>query len=55
MDEIKNGKKNNLTLVAERLESFTKEELLEKQKKIEYKLFTFANFMEAQLAFSILR
>ncbi len=51
MDEIKNGKKNNLTLVAERLESFTKEELLEKQKKIEYKLFTFANFMEAQLAF----
>jgi len=51
MDELKNGKNNNLTLVAERLESFSKEELLEKQKKIDHKLFTFANFMEAQLAF----
>ena len=51
MDEIKNGKNNNLTLVAERLENFTKEELLEKYKNIEHKLFEFANFMEAQLAF----
>jgi len=51
MDEIKNGKINNLTLVAERLGKLTKEELLEKYKKIEYKLFEFANFMEAQLAF----
>ncbi len=51
MDELKNGKTNNLTLVANRLESLDKEELLEKYKKIEYKLFEFANFMEAQLAF----
>jgi len=51
MDEIKNGKNNNLTLVAERLESFTKEELLGKYEKIEIKLFEFANFMEAQLIF----
>ncbi|WP_299978589.1 5-formyltetrahydrofolate cyclo-ligase [Desulfobacula sp.] len=51
MDEIKNGKKNNLTLVAERLENFTKEELLEKYEKIEHKLFGFANFLEAQLVF----
>ena len=50
-DEIKNGKNNNLTLVAERLENFTEEELLEKYKSIEHKLFEFANFMEAQLAF----
>ncbi|MCD4722274.1 MAG: 5-formyltetrahydrofolate cyclo-ligase [Desulfobacula sp.] len=49
MDEIKNGKNNNLTLVAERLENFTKEELFGKLKKIEHKLFEFANFMEAQL------
>ncbi len=51
MDELKNGKNNNLTKVAERLGNFTKEELLEKQKKIIHKLFTFANFMEAELAF----
>lgn len=51
MDDLKNGKHNNLTMVAERLEHFTEEELLEKQKKIEHKLFEFANFMEAQLAF----
>ncbi len=51
MDENKNGKNNNLALVAERLENFTKEELLEKYNKIEHKLFEFANFMEAQLAF----
>lgn len=51
MDEIKNGKTNNLTLVAERLKKFTKEELSDKYKRIEHKLFEFANFMEAQLAF----
>ena len=51
MDEIKNGKINNLALVASRLEHLAKEELFEKYKKIEHKLFEFANFMEAQLAF----
>jgi len=50
MDEIKNGKSNNLTVVAERLAKLTKEELLAKYRKIEHKLFEFANFMEAQLA-----
>ena len=35
--------------MADRLEKFTKEELSGKLKKIEYKLFEFANFMEAQL------
>lgn len=51
MDEIKNGKTSNLALVAERLADLTEEELLEKYNKIEHKLFEFANFMEAQLAF----
>ena len=51
MDEIKNGKTNNLTLVAERLENFTNEELSGKLEKIENKLFEFANFMESQLVF----
>jgi len=51
MDEIKNWKTNNLTLVAKRLESLGAEELINKYKKIEHKLFEFANFMEAQLAF----
>ncbi len=51
MDEIKNWKINNLTLVDQRLECIEKEELLEKYKKIEHKLFDFANFMEAQLVF----
>ncbi len=51
MDETKNGKTNNLTLVAERLANLTKEELSAKYKKIEHRLFEFANFMEAQLAF----
>ena len=50
MDEIKNGKSNNLTVVAERLAKLTKEELSAKYRKIEHKLFEFANFMEAQLA-----
>ncbi|CCK78761.1 5-formyltetrahydrofolate cyclo-ligase [Desulfobacula toluolica] len=51
MDEIKNGKNNNLAVVAERLAKLTKEELSEKYKIIEAKLFEFANFMEAHLAF----
>jgi 5-formyltetrahydrofolate cyclo-ligase len=51
MDEIKNGKNTNLTLVAERLAKLTKEDLSEKLKEIEHRLFEFANFMEAQLAF----
>ncbi|WP_457552377.1 5-formyltetrahydrofolate cyclo-ligase [Desulfobacula sp.] len=51
MDEIKNGKLNNLAVVAQRLENLTKEELSKKYKTIENKLFEFANFMEAQLAF----
>ncbi len=51
MDDIKNGKNNNLSIVAERLDSLTKEELDEKYKKIEHRLFEFANFMESQLAF----
>lgn len=51
MDEITNGKQSNLALVAERLESLSEEELLEKYNSIEHKLFDFANFMEAQLAF----
>jgi len=51
MDEIKNGKNNNLTVVAERLDNLTKEELSEKYNRIEHKLFEFANFMEAHLAF----
>ncbi len=51
MDDIKNGKNNNLSIVAERLDNLTKEELDEKYKKIEHRLFEFANFMESQLAF----
>ena len=51
MDDIKNAKKDNLALVAERLDKLTKEELEAKYRKIEHKLFEFANFMEAQLAF----
>lgn len=51
MDEIKNGKNSNLAVVDERLNNLTKEELYKKYKKIEQRLFDFANFMEAQLAF----
>lgn len=49
MDEIKNGKNSNLTLVAERLNNFTEEALSGKLEKIENTLFKFANFMESQL------
>jgi 5-formyltetrahydrofolate cyclo-ligase len=48
---MKNVKMNNLALVAERLKNLTKEELNAKYAKIEQRLFEFANFMEAHLAF----
>lgn len=48
---MKNVKTNNLSLVAERLKNLTKEELNAKYAKIEQRLFEFANFMEAHLAF----
>jgi len=51
MEDTKNGKSNNLSIVAERLDKYTEEELVEKYNRIEHKLFEFANFMEAQLAF----
>jgi 5-formyltetrahydrofolate cyclo-ligase len=51
MDDMKNVKMNNLALVAERLKNLTKEELNAKYAKIEQRLFEFANFMEAHLAF----
>lgn len=51
MDDAKNGKNSNLALVAERLSGLSEQEISDKYNKIEYKLFEFANFMEAQLAF----
>ncbi len=51
MEEMKNIKTNVLTQVAARLGALTKEALEEKYKQIETKLFEFANFQEAQLAF----
>ncbi len=51
MEDTKTGKSNNLSVVAERLNKYTEEELVEKYNRIEHKLFEFANFMEAQLAF----
>ncbi len=51
MDDMKNVKNNNLGIVADRLKNLTKEEFNVKYGKIEHRLFEFANFMEAQLAF----
>lgn len=51
MDEMKNTKVSVLTQVSDRLGALTKEALAEKYNGIENKLFEFANFMEAQLAF----
>lgn len=51
MEEMKNTKTSALIQVSERLGSLTKEVLAEKYNNIENKLFEFANFMEAQLAF----
>jgi len=51
MNEIKNAKNSNLSIVAERLDKFTKEELAQKYEIIERRLFEFANFMESQMVF----
>ena len=51
MEEMKNTKRSVLTQVSDRLGSLTQEVLGQKYKCIENKLFEFANFMEAQLAF----
>ena len=51
MNEIKNTKNSNLSIVAERLDKFTKEELAQKYEIIESRLFEFANFMESQMVF----
>jgi len=51
MEEMKNTKSSALSQVSERLGELTKEVLAEKYNSIENKLFEFANFMEAQLAF----
>jgi 5-formyltetrahydrofolate cyclo-ligase len=51
MEEMKSTKNSVLTLVSDRLGALTKEVLMEKYNCIENKLFEFANFMEAQLAF----
>lgn len=51
MEEMKNLKNTVLTQVAARLGTLTKEALEEKYLQIENKLFEFANFQEAQLAF----
>ena len=51
MNEIKNTKNSNLSIVAERLDKFTQEELVQKYEIIERRLFEFANFMESQMVF----
>ena len=48
---MKNSKNSILAQVADRLGAFSEEALGEKYDQIENKLFEFANFMEAQLAF----
>ena len=51
MEEIKSGNSSHLTRIAEKMDHLSEEELAQKYSKIEHKLFEFANFMEAQLAF----
>jgi len=51
MEEMENTKISLLTQVSDRLGALTKEALAEKYNGIENKLFEFANFREAQLAF----
>jgi 5-formyltetrahydrofolate cyclo-ligase len=51
MEEMKQTKNSVLNQVSERLGALTQETLSEKYTGIENKLFEFANFMEAQLAF----
>ena len=48
---MKNSKNSILAQVADRLGAFSEEALGDKYDQIENKLFEFANFMEAQLAF----
>jgi 5-formyltetrahydrofolate cyclo-ligase len=51
MEEMENTKISLLAQVSDRLGALTKEALAEKYNGIENKLFEFANFKEAQLAF----
>jgi len=51
MNEIKSLKSSSLSVVAERLDKFTIEELAQKYETIEHKLFEFANFMESEMIF----
>ncbi|MCP4669713.1 MAG: 5-formyltetrahydrofolate cyclo-ligase [Desulfobacula sp.] len=51
MNEIKSSKNSSLSIVAERLEKFTSEDLAQKYDTIEHKLFEFANFMESEMIF----
>jgi len=51
MNEIKSRKSNNLSIVSQRLDQFTKEELTAKYETIERNLFGFANFMESEMIF----
>ena len=51
MNEIKHLKNSSLSIVAERLDKFTSEELAQKYETIEHKLFEFANFMESEMIF----
>lgn len=51
MEEMRNLKNSVLSQVDARLAALTKEALEEKYLQIENKLFEFANFQEAQLAF----
>jgi 5-formyltetrahydrofolate cyclo-ligase len=49
MEDIKIVKRHNVDIVAERLGNLKKQELDEKYKIIENRLFEFANFFEAQM------
>lgn len=51
MDETKSGKNSVLSLVAERMNALSPEQIEEKYNIIENKLFEFANFLESQQVF----
>ncbi len=51
MDEIKEAKEDILGTIAKTIANLTKEEQIEKQKKIEANLFDFANFIESNITF----
>lgn len=51
MEEVKNTKTSILAQVAEKLDTFTKQEREAKYYQIENKVFEFANFMESQVSF----